>query len=164
MIKAEDLMINNWVNYEGKPYQIFSTGGDFPTLNTIDFGAGVVSYEGLEGVPITDGWVLKFGFLIKKFDYCIPISDCKTVWLTLISQDEFGSVYSVCVTQTDGNEHEENVFLSDISHIHQLQNLYLSLTGEPLTFKPNKNDTTLHTPNLPTNGATSFPPLPMVGC
>jgi hypothetical protein len=60
------------------------------------------------------------------------IAECKVVWLTLIPQDEGCTAYSVCVTQTDEGEDDQNVFLSDISYVHQVQNLYFALTGKEL--------------------------------
>ena len=57
------------------------------------------------------------------------------MWLTLIPQDEACTSYSVCVTQIDEDELDQNVFLSDIIYVHQLQNLYFALTGEELEIK-----------------------------
>ena len=54
------------------------------------------------------------------------------MWLTLIPQDEECTSYSVCVTQTDEDEEDQNAFLSDISYVHQLQNIYFALTGKEL--------------------------------
>jgi len=42
---------------------------------------------------------------------------------------------SVCVTQTDEDELDQNVFLSDISYVHQVQNLYFALTGNELKYE-----------------------------
>lgn len=86
-------------------------------------------------IPLTEEWLFKFGFFVKNFDYTIPISECEVVWLTLIPQHEACTSYSVCVTQIDEDELDQNVFLSDISYVHQLQNLYFALTGEELEIK-----------------------------
>lgn len=91
--------------------------------------------EWYEPIPLKEGWLLKHGFFVENFDYSIPISDCKVVWLTLIPQDEDCTAYSVCVTQTDEDEDDQNVFLSDISYVHQVQNLYFALTGNELKYE-----------------------------
>jgi hypothetical protein len=112
------------------------------TVNTI-FGYGINSYyneaeylyDEIKPIQLTEEWLLKNKFFLRKFDYSIPISDCEVVWLTLIPQDEECTAYSVCVTQTDEDELDQNVFLSDISYVHQLQNLYYALTNKELTIQ-----------------------------
>ena len=111
-------------------------------LNDEDFAVVQVTLNDLEAVdnkkgvyepmPLKEEWLLKHGFFVENFDYSIPISECKEVWLTLIPQDEECTAYSVCVTQTDEDEDDQNVFLSDISYVHQVQNLYFALTGNEL--------------------------------
>lgn len=111
-------------------------------LNDDDFAIVQVTLNDLEAVdnkngvyepmPLKGEWLLKHGFFVKNFDYTIPISECKAIWLTLIPQDEECTAYSVCVTQTDEDELDQNVFLSDISYVHQAQNLYFALTGNEL--------------------------------
>lgn len=124
MIKAEDLMINNWVSYEGKPYQIFSTGGDFPTLNTIEFGAGVVSYENLAPIPLSEKWLLDFGFvesniLDKYFTF-------NNQFAISTADDKFRFICGNFVCQ---------IVICELTHVHELQNL-MSALKQPLTFKP----------------------------
>jgi len=91
-----------------------------------------VSY--LQPIPLTEVFLLENGFKEKRYEYTIPISDCGLVTLTLIPHDEFPADCSVCVSQKDGhNEDEiENVFLSEIKYVHQLQNLFYALTNNEL--------------------------------
>ena len=114
-------------------------------LNDEDFAIVQVTLNDLEAVdnkkgvyepmPLKEEWLLKHNFFVENFDYSIPISDCEVVWLTLIPQDEDCTAYSVCVTQTDEDELDQNVFLSDISYVHQVQNLYFALTGNELKYE-----------------------------
>lgn len=84
-------------------------------------------------IPLTEQWMLEFGFKEKNYDYKIPISECELVKLMLIPHDEFPSESSVCVIQSNEDDsEEETVFLSDIKYVHQLQNLYFSLCGKEL--------------------------------
>jgi hypothetical protein len=109
-------------------------------VNTI-FGYGINSYyneaeyvyDEIKPIQLTEEWFLKFGFFVDNFDYVIPISECELVTLGLIPQDEECSAYSVCVTQTDPDGDDQTAFLSDISYVHQLQNLYYALTNQELT-------------------------------
>jgi hypothetical protein len=89
----------------------------------------------LEPIPLTEEWLLKFGFEVKNFDYNIIISECGVVSMQLIPQDEKCSSFSVCVIQSDEDELDSYVFLSDIKNVHQLQNLYFALTNKELTIK-----------------------------
>ena len=126
-MKPNELRIGNYIklmmNYED--YETIKVDSD--ELVMVD--KKQADYEPLS---LTENWLLKHGFFIENFDYKIPISECNVVWLTLIPQDEECTAYSVCVTQTDENEDDQNVFLSDIIYVHQVQNLYFALTGNEL--------------------------------
>lgn len=138
-LQAKDFRIGNFVEYDNRVFEIDSISNDFPTLNSIEFGVGVVDWNNLQPIPLTENWLLDFGFEVKNFDYTTPISECKVVTLTLIPHDEQHSSLTVCVTQKDEDffEVNENVILSDISFVHQLQNLFFALSGEELQIKDN---------------------------
>ena len=125
-MKANELRIGNWVLEEHEEIH------GIVSLTIHKFSIGQIN---LDPIPLKEDWLLKHGFFIENFDYTIPISECKVVWLTLIPQDEECTAYSVCVTQTDENEDDQNVFLSDISYVHQVQNLYFALTGNELKYE-----------------------------
>ena len=67
-------------------------------LNDDDFAIVQVTLNDLEAVdnkngvyepmPLKGEWLLKHGFFVKNFDYTIPISECKVIWLTLIPPDD----------------------------------------------------------------------------
>lgn len=73
----------------------------------------------IEPIPLTEQWLLKFGF--EKCEYSIP--DLFINKKLRIKQDSRGFWISACY----------NFIL--IKHIHQLQNLYFVLTGDELTLK-----------------------------
>ena len=83
------------------------------------YGVLEVGYEWkeIEGIPLTEEWLEKFGFVFDGI-----------MWW---DKDGFG--YSF-IDQRCSHEHKENVFneLPFYQYIHQLQNLYHSLTGEDL--------------------------------
>ena len=126
-MKLNELRIGNYIKLMLNDEEFAIIQVTLNDLDAVDNKKGV--YEPL---PLTEDWLLKHGFSVKNFDYSIPISECKVVWLTLIPQDEECSAYSVCVTQTDEDEEDQNAFLSDISYVHQVQNLYFALTGNEL--------------------------------
>ncbi len=93
----------------------------------------IINENGLfEPLELKENWLVEHGFKIEKFDYTIPISDCEVCTMTLIPHDAECSAYSVCVTQKDEGELDENVFLSDISYVHEVQNLFFALTKKEL--------------------------------
>jgi hypothetical protein len=126
-MKTSELRIGNYIKLMLNDEDFAVVQVTLNDLESVDNKKGVY-----EPMPLTEDWLLKHSFFIENFDYSIPISECKVVWLTLIPQDEECTAYSVCVTQTDEGEDDQNVFLSDISYVHQLQNLYLALTGKEL--------------------------------
>jgi hypothetical protein len=126
-MKTSELRIGNYIKLMLNAEDFAIVQVTLNDLESVDNKKGV--YEPL---PLKEDWLLKHGFFVENFDYAIPISECKVVWLTLIPQDDECSAYSVCVTQTDEDEEDQNAFLSDISYVHQLQNLYFALTGKEL--------------------------------
>jgi len=126
-MKTSELRIGNYIKLMLNDEDCAVVQVTLNDIEAIDNKKGV-----FEPMSLKEDWLLRHGFFVKNFDYKIPISECNVVWLTLIPQDEECTAYSVCVTQTDENEDDQNVFLSDISYVHQVQNLYFALTGNEL--------------------------------
>ena len=77
------------------------------------------------GIPLTEEWLLRFGFKEKK-------SFKAKYWLYLkydmyLHWDGY-NLFLWCDTVIKRDDH-------GIKHVHQLQNLYFALTGEELTLK-----------------------------
>ena len=70
-------------------------------------------------IPLTEEWLVKFGFEEKGSFYRIKGSR----FVEIISHCEGLDVCS------------QSILLSHIKHVHQLQNLYYALTNEHLTIK-----------------------------
>lgn len=75
-----------------------------------------VRYEDLEGIPLTEEWLLKFGFVADKMDG-------KEFY-----RGDFKIQLPVYFWWKDSS-------LKKIKHVHQLQNLYYALTREELEVK-----------------------------
>ena len=90
-------------------------------------------YKDIEPIPLTEEWLLKFGFEdVTGVYYTLHISpDFK---LLLIPADGFYPQ----LDKADENNWQ-SVSLNKIEHVHELQNLYFALTGEELE---TKQDTT----------------------
>lgn len=76
--------------------------------------------ENLKGVPLTEEWLVKFGFRHAGNGFYDLIG--KHVSLANIGNEYFRSGF-------------KGKSIKNIYHVHDLQNLYHSLTGEELTIK-----------------------------
>ena len=77
---------------------------------------GVLSSFNYEPIPLTEEWLLKFGFETKGIN-----RPKWTKWKVDLIEDEKG-IFSF----------DESRIYIDIEFVHQLQNLYFALTGEEL--------------------------------
>jgi hypothetical protein len=122
-MKASELRIGNWVQHT----EIWSyRNGDakcfnFPLLIS-DFYAEVectIEIEKLQPIPLTEEWLLKFGFIKYGMSYADSI-----FVINLWSNGLFMPQYQY--------RHGKR---NPIKYVHQLQNLYFALTSEELTIK-----------------------------
>lgn len=108
MIAANELRIGNWVNNGFKDYQV--------SVATI-WQLGLWYATALP-IPLTEEWLLRFGFEVLEFDH---------------KENQYGFKGRLIVIRHGlFCDYGTSVI---IKHVHQLQNLYFSLTGEELTIK-----------------------------
>ena len=130
-----ELRIGNLVNFKDKPrvvYQIRNSGCDFHIADN-----AFHSYEwgAIKPIPLTEEWLLKFGFqrhdqgsVSAQFSYGTnPVTQDYLIYLKWIK--DYENDYHL-----NGFPFYQNGYF-EIKHIHQLQNLYFALTGEELTIK-----------------------------
>jgi hypothetical protein len=115
MIQANELRIGNYYMYAG------NNGIVYAKVNTIQYNEfGLLSdCDGVNfgicaPIPLTEEWLLKFGFLKHK-------GDNKVFWL-----NDFEFENDLKWIFWRGN------VLENIKHVHQLQNLYFALTNKEL--------------------------------
>lgn len=121
--ELEHVMCVDWIGWK--------IGGDLIDENYEEFLSSYqeLEHEDVEGIPLTEQWLLKFGF--EKDNFCPDEYD------RLYTMYSFGSFYK-----------KEDYFLPKpyyfadafgdnfkLRYVHQLQNLYFALTGEELTIK-----------------------------
>jgi len=90
-------------------------------------------YNEIKPIPLTEEWLLKFGFKYIENYYKINLKDDNGVGDNLIIELDFNE----CEIETYNYRHgdmkpEASIFLNNIIHVHQLQNLYHALTGSEL--------------------------------
>lgn len=121
-MKANELRIGNLVKYEGKVYAIDSISTEFPTLNTMEFGIGVVDWNNIEPVTLTEEWLVKFGFEKVDYQYVKFVHEEESDFIGVLH--DIGFAFYV-------NKDDERPLIY-IRYVHELQNLYYCLCGKEL--------------------------------
>lgn len=109
-MKAKELRIGNAVECEGKIYYI-------------DCGERIDNAENYKPIPLTEEWLLKFGFVNKRDNIYTP----HKCWH---EYEMFGNKHTKNITLSLQSGY--HVVMARISYVHQLQNLYFALTGKEL--------------------------------
>lgn len=118
---AKDLRIGNFYQLEkgvlGGGISRINNGEDFELAYNLN-NDGLI-----HPIQLTEDWLIKLGFVCHSDGYChLPSKG--------ISFNDYKSnMINLCV----GKYCEEGEDLPHIKHVHQLQNLYFSLTGQELT-------------------------------
>lgn len=143
MLKANEFRIGNLIRYNKyvmsiseicspKPLEDKRYDGKY-IIELFD-GAGLLSclLEEIEPIPLTEGWILKFGFTKVRDGYRIShpndmvdyiIDNIENRWhLSVDHHQDLQSLYA---------------FSWDVYYVHQLQNLFFSLTNEELKLQEN---------------------------
>ena len=111
-MEAKDLRIGNLAAmYKGDVFILKARD-----LVDLDMGNGLLNCE---PIPLTEDWLLKFGLKFSGYNM-----EDKAIYKI---DDEVWIVQNIVTKQFYLNEYER-----ELKHVHQLQNLYHSLTGEEL--------------------------------
>ena len=117
-MKASELRIGNWIK----------DGNDFEQV-TIDhlncLSSGRCEFD---EIPLTEEWLLKFGFEKENSLYVID-KDKYHTFSILVGGISFPFIKS------NDKVIRENFSFYGIKYVHQLQNLYFALTGEEIVIK-----------------------------
>ena len=118
-MKANELRIGNYVTLLGKITKVS------PIMIAEEYQSGLCSSDYLEDIPLTEKWLLKFGFdLIRNNkDSGYKQYENYTNGFTIMFSIEVNE-QPVCWVESIG---------LDVMFVHQLQNLYFALTGKELT-------------------------------
>ena len=131
MIRANELRIGNWIEYDGRYFKIYSIADVFPTLDTIEFGIGVVDYNNINPIPLTPEILEKCGFeKEQRSDYD---GEYFYVWIKNgvdIHEGNNSKEFNYA-TYVKGAQCSFKSGIG-VKYLHQLQNLYFALAGEEL--------------------------------
>lgn len=118
MIALQELRLGNWININGSPFRI-----ELPDLNLIANKNGKSTYEPIE---LTEEWLEKFGFEAERSTVYLKLKYSMNVSDYVLYDRETKELLFV---------KDNQVWLCKQEYIHQLQNLFHSLTREELTIK-----------------------------
>ena len=131
-MKKNELRIGNYV--KDMDYDYVTIAGIHPestnelTVCINDCDVGDRLFKDVEGIPLTEEWLIKFGF--KQGN------SMNFYWNKLIRDN-----INISIDPDDGEVwvcdifDNESIILTEIKYVHQLQNLYFALTGKELTIK-----------------------------
>ena len=118
MIHSLDLKLKNWVKYNNGYFQIAALTEDFPYLNNDEFGHGIVSYDNIFGIELTED------ILVKCCGFEKPTDDNFGGYLSPKFQN--GRIRIL------NNKWWNGCWDTEITYLHELQNLIHSLTKKEL--------------------------------
>jgi len=122
-MKAEELRIGNLIIADGEETQVYALYEyDERGINGVGehYEAGQYTYPVCEPIPLTEEWLLRFGFAKNygEFTKGNLMLDCEYT-----DKGEYVVKYGKAYIE------------ADIKYVHHLQNLYFALTGDELTIK-----------------------------
>jgi hypothetical protein len=139
MIKANELKKHNLVYFENINVGVRPSGRELIELKYFtsnkcigqDFDCALlheVDFKQVAPIPLTEEWLVKFGFELNGEDYSIAN-------FMFEIRKKLKSYSDVFVLFHDSNDMDEIMEIVEISHVHQLQNLYFALTSQELELK-----------------------------
>jgi len=135
-MKATELRIGNLVNLYDFPVKILNIEtycelGDNFTFKKKNGEVVKWSVSEIEGIQLTVEWLEKAGFELKSNLFQKNPDNRRVVAIIKNPKNDGYSLFYAFADETGKGYH---TFLRKVNYVHELQNLWFSLTGEELTF------------------------------
>lgn len=138
-MKAQDFRLGNFINHEQTTHKIVALGDKFcHSVWTKDLDWTYQhSYEEIKPIPLTEDWLLKFGF--TKYEWC---DDCAFInfngahMMLRYYNNEWHCDKTKVTSDSRGQRMSNGSPILKkglIKYVHQLQNLYFALTCKELS-------------------------------
>lgn len=121
-MKPGELRIGNWINRNGTADKI--TGYDLWHSEQLNDACHLVEWNSLNPIPLTEEWLLRFGFERSSDMYEFYHIKILNEW-TRIFYNTKHQVAELIISM-------HGVVIKHIKYVHQLQNLHFTLTGKEL--------------------------------
>lgn len=129
-MKASELRVGNWISVFGGTPQQVTAHYIFLMETYVPSDPNEANYEEVtEGVPLTEEWLIKFGFSLRGDD----VYEYDQLKIELVIWSDADPQF--LPKKINGNALPYYRSMKAIDYVHQLQNLYFALTGEELTVK-----------------------------
>lgn len=132
-MKANELRIGNIIHYNGNKKEIGVISkiakSVVPNIDYVGIdGRQDINYQckHIKPIPLTEEWLKKFGFFIVETNKCV---------------DAFKENFRYSIQQVDNSNQwfwcDGETVITNLEFIHQLQNLYFTLTNKELKLTKN---------------------------
>ena len=124
-MKAEELRIGNYIDIYNHEYKIGLIAAKTVGLTFINKQILECSILDINPIPITEEWLLKFGFYYQASDKNYVVKS---------KQENYNSIKKIDSAWCYNNDDSDAAcyFVAELKYIHQLQNLYYALNEEEL--------------------------------
>ena len=133
-MKATELRIGNLCYY--RIIDSLDERKEWDEINTIDVedisAIQNIKTKEYTPIPITEEWLVRFGFKKHRSDFYIMLDTPDFHLNLMISKDGFYP--SIEQTPEFASEDVQICYLNKIEYVHQIQNLFFTLTGKELTY------------------------------
>ena len=152
MLKNNELRIGNLVMQNGFYGYVYSIDSPEPRkekrfsdkaiITLFDNGLTTVPIDEIEPIPLTEEWLLKFGF--EKYDWfdgCFIKCNNKHLMIQFYEPKQEILIYFTKISKDkDGHKMNGRDYLFKLKkyYVHKLQNLYFTLIDEELKYNKNK--------------------------
>ena len=124
-MEVTELRIGSWINTIEGPHQIKAMSEEGLMATSIMTGGDLLAWA--EPIPLTEEWLFKLGFIKYEGEMYLSLETGDPRWYLCASyQNRFADICQL------GNLGALWRF-QNIEYVHQLQNLYFTLTGNELT-------------------------------
>jgi hypothetical protein len=125
-LKSSELRIGNFLRAKKDYHNQFHGNGIVSSIEQTKFVI-LDHYPGkwFEPIPLTEEWLLKFGFEFHTNANCQNFYYAKDAFICIRADEDF-----------EWFRYYNGDFYHELKYVHQLQNLYFALTGEELTLNP----------------------------
>lgn len=126
-MKIEELRVGNYIGFDSMliPCKVVSIDEDYTYRVKHDYhGTLKNTWANLRPIPLTEEILLKCGFKASRDKGILQASLHKHYF-----------AYSLVSNHLSGNGSNGEIGIRNVLYVHQLQNLYHSLTGEELEIK-----------------------------
>ncbi len=130
-MKSEDLRIGNLVEYNGKVISVLAVGSDDVVMASENDLGYTIEY--LKPIPLTEEWLLRFGFDKSGNDLMPRSIRYEIDWIAIFPSNDFCDFkgFGFIWYKPDKESTTESARVK-IQYVNQLQNLYFALTGTEL--------------------------------